>query len=372
MARSLDPARRCKPVAEWPALDRAVWARALEPYDPLDDEVGYAGRWKPGTIGAIENGYGRWLTWLELEGQLDPAVEPGERATEARVRAYLASLEAAGLADYSRALRLQQLGNALKAMNPAMDMRWIQRASSRIHGSARPVREVVGRLRPAQEVERLGLDMMHAADHHPFRTASERAVLYRDGLLVAFLVHRPCRMANLASIDVGGRLHRRGEAWWVAFAADETKGAADLIFPWPEDLTPALERYLAVHRPVLLQGARDPAKPVNVLWVALGGRAMGKAAIQTQVRSRTEDQFGKSIFPHAFRHLAATTIATADPANTEDASKMLGHRDKKTTEEHYIRSDMMHAGRRLQAVVKLQRGKGRKRRTRAVREPDGD
>jgi integrase len=242
-------------------------------------------------------------------------------------------------------------------MNPAQDVSRIQRASARIHNAAKPVRELVARLQPAAEVEKLGLDMMHAADHDRFRTASERAVLYRDGLLIAFLVHRPLRLANLASIAVGGQLQRRGAGWWLSFDGAEVKGGRDIDCTWPEDLVPALEQYLEVHRPVLLAGAPGTLPAADGLWVALGGRPMGKSAIEFQIRSRTGEEFGKPIFPHAFRHLAATTIATVDPENVQAASAVLSHASARTTEDHYNRAKMVDAGRRYHEALGQQRGR---------------
>jgi hypothetical protein len=32
-----DPDRRCKPLAEWPAIDRTLWQAALVPGDLLED-----------------------------------------------------------------------------------------------------------------------------------------------------------------------------------------------------------------------------------------------------------------------------------------------------------------------------------------------
>jgi integrase/recombinase XerD len=187
-------------------------------------------------------------------------------------------------------------------------------------------------------------------------------VLYRDGLLVAFLVHRPLRLANLAAITVGGHLRRKGEGWWLSFKAAEVKGGRDIDCAWPVDLVPALERYLKVHRPMLMAGAREALPAADELWIGLGGRALGRSAIEFQVRSRTGEEFGKSIFPHAFRHLAATTIATADPENVEAASAVLSHGSRRTTEAHYNRAKMVDAGHRYHRALEVQRGSKRSSR----------
>ncbi len=38
-----DPARRCMPLAEWPAPDRLLWAAAVQPGDPIEPGGVYAG-----------------------------------------------------------------------------------------------------------------------------------------------------------------------------------------------------------------------------------------------------------------------------------------------------------------------------------------
>ncbi|HEY3813486.1 MAG TPA: tyrosine-type recombinase/integrase [Caulobacteraceae bacterium] len=364
MPRAVSPDRRSLKVQAWPELDQELWARALEPADPLDEEVGYATRWKEVTLRGIEHGYGSWLNWLTLAGELDPDIHPVERATRERVRAYDATLKAQGLADYTRAQRLQGLANSLKAMRPGAAVQWIQLASSRIHGHAKPVRDVIKVLQPVEDVEKLGLDMMYAADHDRFRTDSERAVLYRDGLLIAFLTHRPVRLKNLTAITIGRHLFRRGDEWRLEFTQAETKGGDAIRGPWPACLVEALDHYLKKHRPVLLRGDKSKT-PSEGLWIGLGGQPMGRDAIGFQIRGRTEEEFGTPINPHAFRSIAATTIATVEPENVQAASTLLGHHSSRVTEKHYNRAKMIDAGDRYHTVFETerrkpsQRGRGR-------------
>ena len=128
-------------------------------------------------------------------------------------------LRAADMADNTVANRLQQLGNALRAIAPEGNWGWIHPASSRIFSKAVLVRDPVARMQPPDTVLDLGRELMHIAEHDRFRTACERAVLYRDGLIIAFLVYRPFRLENLASISLERHLQRRGGQWRLSSIA---------------------------------------------------------------------------------------------------------------------------------------------------------
>jgi integrase/recombinase XerD len=355
MTDPIEPANRCTPIAEWPAGDRMAWRIALQPADLLDPTIGYANRWKPTTRRMIENGYGRWLGWLARSGNLDPAVTPVDRATHAHVGAYRDMLQAADLAPYSIAARLQQLGNALQAMSPGADRAWILRGSFRIHSSAAPIRDKTACIRPTEEVFALGIDLMQAAENDRFRTDRDRATLFRDGLLLTLLVRNPLRMANLAGIAIGRQLQRRGDVWWLAFANAETKENRPINCLWPEDLVECLDRYISIHRKVLLASSRKPLHQLEALWVSKQGTQMTTHAIAFQVNSRTEAEFGLPINPHSFRHIAATTIATADPDNATDIQCVLGHSSMKMSDKHYNRAKMVDAGLRYQATIAAKR-----------------
>ena len=67
-----DPKRRCLKVHEWPEADRLAWELAFEPGDVLDDTVGPGVHWSEQTREKYRKGYGRWLTFLILNGGIDP------------------------------------------------------------------------------------------------------------------------------------------------------------------------------------------------------------------------------------------------------------------------------------------------------------
>ena len=344
-------AARCTPVSEWPDLDRAAWAVALEPADPFEPSSGYAHRWKASTRKEIEGGYGRWLHWLAQTGQLDRASAPGQRVTHERTHAYLRTLRDAGNADNTIAGRLQQLCNALRAMDPLGDWQWIHRASSRIQSNAVPVRDPVSRMQPAEDIIALGVDLMRAAEHDRFRSPCDRATLFRDGLILAFLVQRPFRSVNLASIRLGEHLQQVGGTWRLRIDASETKGGEAIQCDWPAVLVEGLEQYLKVHREELLKGASPPNSSVPSLWISRHGKPMGVDAISVQVGNRTRGEFGRAINLHTFRHIAATTIATSDPAGSANIQCVLGHASMTASEKYYNRATRLSAGVSFQGTI---------------------
>jgi site-specific recombinase XerD len=341
------------PLAEWPALDRAAWEAALQPGDVLEPG-GIATRWRDVTRSNVVKGYGVWLHWLKETSRLDPAVPPAARVTRAQVAVYLSDLR--GKAGYTIAGRLHELGSAMQAMAPGTDWRWLHRASGRIRGQAVPARAKRPRLRSPEELVQLGIQLMTEAALTTGRFPLEQAIGYRDGLLIALLAYRPVRLKNLASIALDRHLVRRGEEWWLLFPLDETKTSEVIDGPFPADLVPWLECYLAVFRPVLV-GCRTKQgwPPLDALWVSKDGRALSSITISATIQQRTKAAFGVSICPHLFRDCAATGIAISAPEQVRMIPDLLGHRTAATAERHYIQAGSLEAGHRLAEIIRTWR-----------------
>lgn len=348
--------RRSIPFAQWPARDREAWTLACAPGDILDSTLGYASRWKESTRALIEAGYGHWLASLARTGRLDRTAPPGARATRANLDAYRVELRAAGLADNTVAGRLQQLADMLRAIAPEGDWAWIHRASSRIASKAVLVRDPVERMQPPAAIMKLAEDMMASAETDRFRMPVEKAVLFRDGLMIAFLIRRPLRSANLHDLALDTSLELRGDTWRMHFEAKDVKNGIAIDMIWPQELVGALERYLEVHRPVLLKTAKKRQAPTRALWISKQGSPMNKATIGLQVSARTKAEFGKPINPHTFRHIAATAIATSTPEAAMEIATVLGHDTIKTAEKYYNRAEILGAGTTYQGSLAAYRG----------------
>ncbi len=341
---------RCWPIAKWPAQDQAAWTAALQPGDVLD-AGGLAAGWSPATRWMAENGYGRWLGWLDQNGLFDPSLPPETRITKERVAAYTSELSAT-MAPFSVQTRIRQLGSALRAMVPQGDWAWILRAADRLRASAVPVRDKRSRLQSPDRLAELGQQIMAEAETATVAREVWRAGDYRDGLIIALLAHRPIRACNITMIECGRHLRQHNGGWWLAFAAIETKNHQPLEIPFPGELVANLQHYLDRHRPVLLDvGQRHGRPPTEALWISAVGRATSYANISLQVRRRTEAAFGKPINPHLFRDCAATSIAIADPEHVRMILPILGHASLATSERHYNQAQTLEAGRRYQQTI---------------------
>jgi hypothetical protein len=165
------PSNRCMPVAEWPPLDRAAWTAALAS-DEGPDQSSIAAHWSAGTRRMVVSGHGRWLTWRAEQGMKDTAALPGDGVLPEALARYVTNLRKT-VGEFSVATRVEQLGNAMRAMAPARNWRWLQTAADQIRAGARANREAGRPLspddrsadgKPATRSDRSGLSHMTFAE----------------------------------------------------------------------------------------------------------------------------------------------------------------------------------------------------------------
>lgn len=349
MASSNSPIpNRCMPVAEWPPTDRIAWQEAFRPGTPFKPG-GPAARWAPTTSALIENGYGRFLTWLQWHDMLDFMLSPGERVIADRVAKYVADL-GTSVSSFSVYTRVQQLGNAMRAMAPSADWRWLLRGADRLRACAVSVRDKRARLQSPDRLVALGMTLMTAADAAVDELPVMRAKIYRDGLMIALLAQRPVRARNFGSITRGEHLLEDDDLWWLIFTDTKTKRTLEMTFP--SELIANLEHYILVYRPVLIARGHGRGRPATAaLWISSHGTAMGTSAIAHQIRARTRTAFGTAVNPHCFRDCAATSIAINRPEHVRAIPDILGHADLTTSERHYNLAGSLDAGRRHHATL---------------------
>jgi integrase/recombinase XerD len=355
--------RRCMRIAAWPERDRLAWkagTRRAELFEPK----GAGANWSPHSRIKTARGYGLWLQWLGQNRLLDPTLTPGARVTKALIADYVAMLSAT-CAPYTVVCRLQELYDALRVLAPDMDCRWLAELYRRLRRLAEPARNKRARLRPARDLVDLGRRMMQSAEQADGWSRRRRAVQYRDGLMIAVGAYRPLRPANFASMILGVHLVQQRRGWWVKFPASEMKARGPYEVAFPRALIPELERYLTVHRPLLLAGESGQLSPsTDALWVSEIGTMLEKGALATRIRRHTNEAFGASLPLHWFRDSAATSIAEDDPEHVCDAHHVLGN-TLATTQKYYNQADSLKASRRHQAMLEALRSSLKSRRRRA-------
>ncbi len=344
-------------VDEWSAAERQAWTAALTRGDTLAPG-GAASHWRESTARTVMRSYGHWLVWQASAGLLDHKAGPGQSVTPENIARYVAELRGK-VSSRTIASRISQIYMAVKVMVPDTDWLWLREIWLRLERRVVPLRDKNARLAEAAELLTCGVLAMEEAENSPARCLFERAMLYRDGLLVALLAARPFRLANLTQIEMGRHLVHRGGAFWLQFEAAETKTYQPIEAPFPDDLLPYLEKYVRMYRPLFLRNPnRDPLH-AHKLWLSTWGRGLCENMVYRRIMSLTEKRLGRAINPHAFRHAAATSIAFADPEHVRITKTILGHGSLAASEAYYNLAQAFEAARRYSEHIRALRDGGR-------------
>ncbi len=336
------------PIALWPARDRAAWESSRKPGDVLDPG-GVAARWSPATLRKTALGYGRYLFFRHQRGDLDPAAGPADRITPERVAAYLAELQRTNRG-HPVQNRIQELGDAMRALAPDGDWRWILRAAGRLRASTIPAQDKRARLRPVEELAAEGLRLMAGAETNPAFSALGRALQYRDGLILVFLAFHPLRLRNLAELEVGRHIVEVGEQFILRLF--ETKGGQPHEIPVHPTVSAPLRRYLRHHRSVLLgRRGRWYAPPGEALWISKHGSRCSEETFENVVRKRTGADGRPPLSPHLFRSCGATSVAINAPSAVDIIPAVLTHSSHRTGERYYNLASSLEASRAHSALL---------------------
>ncbi len=118
--------------------------------------------------------------------------------------------------------------------------------------------------------------------------------------------------------------------WQFKFCPAETKTGVAVHAVLPRPLVALLEEYLRDFRPALL----GPVDPLT-LFVNCGGRAISQNEITDEISELTLRYGGRVVTPHLFRDVVAYAWLKAHSADYLTLSKLLWHRDVKTTIHYY-------------------------------------
>jgi integrase/recombinase XerD len=340
--------RRCLPLAEWPEPDRAAWAAAHRRGGLLDED-GLAAAWVPETNSIITRGYGRFLSFLAETGGLDGTVLPADRVTRPRIEAYVARLRDCNHSS-TVAARIRELSRAVAVMAPEIDWVWLRRIAARLRRMSRPARDDRVRLVPATTVRDLGVQLMQRAETNSGLSTRQRALLFRDGLMICILLACSVRRRNVAAMSIGTSVQHCGDEWWIAFGPGETKNGRPYEVPLPTTFSRDIERYLAHYRPDLVGRSPTPVAG-DALWISDGGKPLTAKEVGQRISAVTQRELGRALNPHLFRKICPTELAIRDPAHVGIAQPLLGHADYRTTQQAYNLGRAIDAARRHNALI---------------------
>ena len=197
-----------------------------------------------------------------------------------------------------------------------------------------------------KELFRLGLQLMDEAEKAETSTAFPRALLYRDGLIIALFAADPLRLANITALEIGRTLIKDGTTWSVEIPAEETK-----------------ERRL--HLAVLPDWARLASIGISTTTVPCSvtprrqagsgsaeavGRLTTAGSTASSANGRTRPSASGSIRICSGLVLATST-AVHHGAHMGLAMTVLRHQSSKVTERHYNQAKMIDAVRAYQEML---------------------
>jgi len=186
------------------------------------------------------------------------------------------------------------------------------------------------------------------------------AWLAHDELLIRWLLTLPWRQRNLREARLGDaataniffaelpplvhiakpewveaalRENPHQKFWLFHFRPDETKTGNDVHGILPRRLIPLLDDYLQHHRPKIV-GPSDP----GTLFLNREGGALNRQVLTQHVSQLTLDHAGRRVTPHIFRDIFAYRWLEDHPEDYLTLSKILFHRDIKTTLRIYGRN----------------------------------
>ena len=334
---------------DWPTIDQLSYREAREVTSFMGAPKP-ARKWSLARCRNVEQGYGQWLSFLARNGWLDMESLPETRVTLDRVRLFVIQLQDR-VSSCSAAMIFEGFARMIMVMAPDSDWTWLRVVITNLKVNARPEKDKRPHMVDARQLLALGVDLMEEALE--MGDLYHAATRMRDGLLIAVIASCPVRIANLTAIEIGRHLLFDSDRYRLFFTEEETKTA----HPYQAELSPALSPYMEIwlrdHRRRLL--AHGDGVRTDRLWVDRWGKRMSDRSIRDQIEKRTRDAFGRHVWPHLARSIAATSFVDHDPDMVALVPDLLGHTDQRTARKHYILADAARAHAAVQAALEARR-----------------
>jgi integrase len=331
------------PQDQWPTVDQTEW-QALFLEGDIFDGMGTATAWRDQTRKTNAKHYGHWLGWLSSIDRLDTDVQPWDRVQEDIVRLYIKT-EMGRVASVTVYARLRGLTSVMLKMCPGTNWQWLQYLTNRIKNWSKPSRDLSARILPADQIYSGVLAQLSHLSESGLDTPRLR-IAYRDALMLGIVIACPVRLKNFAQTRLGHELVLKTGSWHLTFEDFSTKTGTTLKFHAPATLSPYISHY--VER---IRGEFPGATRHAGVWAGSKGAPLSEISIYGRMMIASKKLFGVAINPHSFRTIAATFLAETSKEDVYHAGRLLGHRDIKTTEDHYIRASQLTASRKVNRVL---------------------
>ncbi|MDZ5454445.1 tyrosine-type recombinase/integrase [Labrys sp. ZIDIC5] len=339
----------------WPTVDRRAWQHCLV-HGGLFDTGGAFTSWSEGTRRVHAQGYGSWLSFIRRHHSELMDKSPANRVTPETVQAYIDDGRER-LKPRSITNQILSLAVVMRGFAPDEDLAWLWKVVKRLERISESQE-----LKPpiplaAGEVFQWSLRRLHELRSIDLAHHARIPAEFRQALMVGLLMARPVRVRAIVAMTVSKHVEIAGERISLNFEAKDMKNRKACRFLMPKSLVPFMLDYLSVYRPLLLHGSDSDA-----LWISERGNPLSQDSFTSGLALLTKQAFGITLRPHAFRHIAATTIAMVDPAHAGIIRDILGHATTRMGEKHYNRATSLEASERHQEVLRNLRRNHRKRK----------
>jgi integrase len=330
-----------------------MWDALHKKAGPLDDP-GALAHLRQTSSATLEARYARWMKWLEATDPNALLSPPAERATLDRLHRWLDAL--AHTAPMTRLMFVDGVLRVLRAADSAQDWTLQRRLLTELKrhaGRGDPARKR-GHILSSEVLLKAGL--AHAStDAEAAPNALKRMIFQRDGLMIALLAVLPIRLRSFCELVIGQSVHVIEDEILISLSEKMTKTGVPWEAAVPQQVEPALRRYIEEVRPALLSRG-DQCH--DILWVGRRGEVMRQDYIGSRIGDITLRIVGKRVPPHLFRDAAATTLARMSPESARLIRPVLAHSGFRTAERHYMHAQTIDAGRDYAAVVqRLKKGR---------------
>jgi site-specific recombinase XerD len=335
---------RSLPKELWPSADRAAWEAACRPGVRLL-RGGAASHLRPITQNDLARRYGYFLDFLSRSRRLDPEAEAGAHVTLENIEPYVEELKGrvGSVTVYGS---IHKLRRTTQLIAPERDITWLMEIERDLLSQMRP-KSKWDRIVLSEVLIEVGLTLIAESELATKLSKLTRARMVRNGLMLALLAHSPIRIKNFAALEIGRSIAKIDDTWWILLTAAETKEKRADERPIEEDIGEALDKYLAVYRPILT-GDTDNT---NSLWIGINGHAMAQCSIGEVITDTTRSTLGVAMNPHLFRTAGVTTAAVHAGDKLHLGSALLHHRHPTVTLQNYNRASSISAGRAYRDVI---------------------
>ena len=337
------PSQKALPIPDWPKTDREAWTAAQQTAGVLDDG-GVAGHLSAQTRRDLTRRYAYFLSFLAIQGRLEHHGAAAASVTQQNILDYVHYLEPR-VSSVTLAQSLYKIRRVAGCLAPGRDWRWLKRLCRRLDLRAKP-RDRRNDVVEIKALFELGRVLMERADQADTSTTFARALLYRDGLIIALLAADPLRSTNITALEIGRTLIKDGTTWSLNIPAEETKAGRPHLAVLPDWSVPCIDRYVDHYRPLFRN-----AEATSRLWLSRNGRPLDGSSLYHRVCKWTREAFGKPINPHLFRSCLATSTAVHHGAAMGLAMTVLGHQSSKVTTRYYNQAKMIDAVRAYQEAL---------------------